>query len=167
LSNAGIGVCGRTNGRKALHVPMRRRERKMQGSHQSLWRPQHVQHLPPSDHGIDASNREGACIRCVDGIRGRHRRPNRFFLLRRHTVINVTSPYSQQPRSPKQPFCSTRPTPVIPLCAHPSHCTTFFGVPRADIDASCLSKGLLPPLHRPRLKPAPCNCARLRHSSAP
>jgi len=39
---------------------------------QPLCRLQHVQHLPPSDQSLHASDLEGGCIRCVEGVRGRH-----------------------------------------------------------------------------------------------
>jgi hypothetical protein len=40
---------------------------------QPLSRLQHVQYLPPSDHSLDASDRERICIRCLEDVRGRHR----------------------------------------------------------------------------------------------
>ena len=60
---------------------------------QSLSRLQHVQHLPPSDHSLDASDLEGTCIRHVEGVRGRHRLTQYAVLRLRRSLINVTNPF--------------------------------------------------------------------------
>ena len=59
---------------------------------QALGRLQHIQHLPPSDHSLDASDVEGTCIRHLEDLSGRHH-------LRQYAPLPCSAPCHQRDKT--------------------------------------------------------------------